>query len=305
MRPRNIVPEWELLPAVSALRGKIGNFILSRNKLSDSWFLYAAHLAGKASEGSFELSDLSFPLSTSPLCMMLRRVAPFAPDQDFSPLENCVRDRWLLDRDHAVLAGCGYDDGLYVLGDGFAFDFSILSGRTRHIFDFYGPGAICNWIRPEREDTPENILFKARSEVLVLDRARLAAVLADDAMMAAALHEHEVRRAMRVSRRVRALISLPARDSLRIVLLDLQDEYGATGHTRNWLPVRLTQEEIGDLIGSTSVHVSRTMAHLERDGEIERRANTFRLSELVALRARLPYRRFFDPLPELCAVAAG
>lgn len=236
---------------------------------------------------------------------MLRRVMPFAPDHDFSPLANCVCDRWVLDRDHAGLAGRRYEDRLYVLDEGFAFDFSILSGSKRYIFDFYGPGAICNWVRPEREDTPENILFKARSEVLVLDRARLAAVLADDPTIAAALHEQEVRRAMRVSQRVRALISLPARDSLRIVLLDLEDEYGAAGEVRSWLPVPLTQEEIGDLIGTTSVHVSRTMAHLERDGEIERRASTFRLNDLAALRARMPYRRFFDPMPDLRSAALG
>ena len=114
---------------------------------------------------------------------------------------------------------------------GFAFDFSILPAGKRHIFDFYGPGAICNWVRPERADRPETIMFKARSEVCVLDGGRVADVIAENENIARALHGHEVRRAMRVSQRVRALISLPAKECLRSLLLDLDDEYALVDGT--------------------------------------------------------------------------
>jgi CRP-like cAMP-binding protein len=230
---------------------------------------------------------------------------PLAPSCDLAPLAECIIQRWMPEREQAVLACTGLEDRLYILGDGFAFDFALLAGGKRHIFDFYGPGAICNWTRPEREDRPEHIMFKSRSEVLVLDRARLDDVLAREGRLAAALHDHEVRRAMRVSQRVRALISLPARESLRILLLDIDDEFATTGEEREWLPMPLTQEEIGDLIGSTSVHVSRTVATLEKEGEIDRRASTFRLNGIERLRARMSYRRFFDPIPDLRSAAAG
>jgi CRP-like cAMP-binding protein len=238
---------------------------------------------------------------------LLGRLQSLAPVADISALANCIVDRWTVERDQAVPSARGLANRLYVLEDGFAFDFALLAGGKRHIFDFYGPGAICNWTRPEREDTPEHILFKARSEVLVLDRDRVSAVLARDGRLAAALHEHEVRRAMRVSQRVRALISLPARESLRILLLDLDDEFAAAGEEREWLPMPLTQEEIGDLIGSTSVHVSRTIATLEKDREIERRTNSFRINGIEGLRARMSYRRFFDhmPMADLRSAAMG
>ena len=237
--------------------------------------------------------------------MLLRRMQLLDSPQDIAALRDCVVEHWAIERDQAVLAGRGLDDWLYILADGFAFDFSILLGGKRHIFDFYGPGAICNWVRPEREDKPEHIMFKARSKVCVLDREPFAALLARQDGLAAALHEHERRRAMRVSQRVRALISLPAKERLRILLLDLDDEYATTGEERSWLSMPLTQEEIGDLIGSTSVHVSRTMASLEKEREIERRAATFRLIGVDALRERLAYRRFSDPIPDLRPTVPG
>ena len=201
----------------------------------------------------------------------------------------------------AVMSGGGLDDRLYVLAEGFAFDFSTITGGKRHIFDFYGPGAICNWSRPAREDKPEHLLFKARSDVLLLDRAMVSRVLAADNGIAEAIAAHEIRRSMRVSQRVRALISLPAKESLRNLLLDIEDEYATTGEPPTWVPMPLTQEEIGDLIGSTSVHVSRTIASMEKDGELERRTTSFHLKDIEQLRERMGYRRFFDPLPELRA----
>lgn len=228
--------------------------------------------------------------------LLLRRLAPSRPGLDLAGLEECLFRRLTSERDQSLLANLGHDNELYVLGEGFAFDFSLLAAGKRHIFDFYGPGAICNWTRPEREDRPENLMVKAKSEVLVLDRARLEKLLAEREDLASAIQEHETRRAMRISQRVRALISLPARECLRTLLLDLEDEYRLTSEEAYWLPMPLTQEETGDLIGATSVHVSRTMAALERDGEVERNGTAFRLPWGAALRRRLAYRNFRDPI---------
>ena len=204
-----------------------------------------------------------------------------------------------------ILAGSKLENRLYILDDGFAFDFATLPGGKRHIFDFYGPGAICNWPRPGRDDTPENILFKAGSEVCVLDQARVNSALARRPELAEMLHQHEIRRAMRVSQRVRALISLPAMENLRIVLLDMADEFGITHGHDGECPLPLTQEELGDLIGSTSVHVSRTLATMEKSGEIERDGTSLCLREIEELREQMAYRRFADPVPDLRSPAHG
>jgi len=230
---------------------------------------------------------------------LLKRLEPFAPWQNFAPLRECALERFRFERDQPIWTASQLEERLYVIEEGFAFDFTLLPGGKRHIFDFYGPGAICNWSRPERSDAQENILFKARTEVTVLDRACVSELLAKEQSIAGAIGELEIRRAMRVSQRVRALISLPAKDRLRILLLDLHDEFSAGGEIPEWLPMPLTQEEIGDLIGSTSVHVSRTMASLENEGEIERRATNFLLTGVHATGERMSYRRFGEPNPSL------
>jgi len=214
-------------------------------------------------------------------------------------MRKCVLEQFRFDRDQPIWTARHLEERLYVIEEGFAFDFTLLPGGKRHIFDFYGPGAICNWSRPERSDVQENILFKARTLVTVLDRACLSELLAKEQGIAGSIEESEIRRAMRVSQRVRALISLPAKDRLRILLLDLYDVLGISGEAPEWLPMPLTQEEIGDLIGSTSVHVSRTMASLEKDGEIERRANSFLLTGAHAMGERMSYRRFGEPIASL------
>jgi CRP-like cAMP-binding protein len=226
------------------------------------------------------------------MAALAARLNRIAPGQNLAPLFDCVIEQTRFDRDQPLWAEPNPSNRLYVIDEGFAFDFTILLGGKRHIFDFYGPGAICNWTRPERGDVPENIVFKARTDVLVLERSRVDELLARDPALASAVQGHELARAMRVSQRVRALISLPAKDRLRMLLLDIAQEYGWTDTSRRWLAMPLTQEEIGDLIGSTSVHVSRTFSSLEQSGEIERRGNAFRLVGIDDMQRRMSYRRF-------------
>lgn len=215
-----------------------------------------------------------------------------APDQDFGPLTDCVIERVRFERDKPLWAEPDTSKKLYIIDEGFAFDFTILTGGKRHIFDFYGPGALCNWSRPERADTPERIVFKSRTNVLIVDRDAMAELFQGNPALSTAIKRHELARAMRVSQRVRALISLPAKDRLRMLLLDIAEEYDWSGEEQDWLPMPLTQEEVGDLIGTTSVHVSRTFSSLEQGGEIERRGSAFRLTDINDMRQRMSYRSF-------------
>ncbi len=249
------------------------------------------------SDGSTLLARHVMGAEAADLPLLMRRLAPWRPASDFTELNECVVGRLTGERDRSLLATVGLADQLYVLGEGFAFDFTVLAAGKRHIFDFYGPGAICNWTRPDREDRPENLMIKARSEVFVLDRARLDEVLARREDLAGAIQDHEVRRAMRISQRVRALISQPAKECLRSLLLDFEDEYRLTEPDATWLPMPFTQEEVGDIIGATSVHVSRTMAALEKNGEVERHGALFRLPDSAASRRQMAYRSFLDPIP--------
>lgn len=90
-----------------------------------------------------------------------------------------------------------------------------------------------------------------------------------------------------------------ARERLATLLLDLHDRLSTTGAVESAsFDLPLTQEQIGDVLGITAVHVNRTMRLLERDGLVARHGHRIALSNLAALRqiSPLPPRRVrFDP----------
>jgi len=60
--------------------------------------------------------------------------------------------------------------------------------------------------------------------------------------------------------------------------------------------MRMTQDEIGDYLGLTSVHVNRTFRQLEEGGVIARRLQRVRLVDMDALKDMGGYiRRELDP----------
>ena len=91
---------------------------------------------------------------------------------------------------------------------------------------------------------------------------------------------------------VAAIGKTSARERLAAFLLDLHQrltQVGLTQGARFDLP--LTQEQIGDALGLTSVHVNRTIRALEREGMIVRHGQTVTLQDLPMLQRLSPLPR--------------
>ena len=187
--------------------------------------------------------------------------------------------------------GAGGD--LHVLAEGFAYSFSVLTGGKRHIDDVFGPGAICNWGRIKPPELRHNVFFKPGSSIAVLDADGVDRLLGEKPDLANLLERQALAQTLRGAQRVRTLISLTAPYRIAILLLDLVEEYRAAGVVDEWLPLPLNQQEIGDIVGLTVVHVSRTMSKLEAEGMLERNNGDFRLPREDELRQRLDYKRYF------------
>ncbi|MHA6718490.1 Crp/Fnr family transcriptional regulator [Sphingomonas sp. RS6] len=90
-----------------------------------------------------------------------------------------------------------------------------------------------------------------------------------------------------------------ARERLARLILDLHDRLSKIGAvTDGTFEMPLTQEQLGDVLGLTSVHVNRTMRLMEREGLIVRQGTRLSLPRLDQLRrlSPLPPRRIrFDP----------
>ena len=105
--------------------------------------------------------------------------------------------------------------------------------------------------------------------------------------------------------RLTAMGRLSAEGSIASLLVHLYDRLVAPGPIDRpaVIDFPMTQPQIGDVLGLTSVHVSRVLGRLERDGRIRREGRTIALLDPARLRrsAGLPRRRLRRDPPWLPA----
>ena len=235
------------------------------------------------------------PFRAQPLLSLERRLNNFTKTPLRELLEKTVVASRQFNRDHPTWSDRGDLAHVFVLEKGFAFKFEILPGGQRHIADFYGPGSICNWSRLNAFEEQDDLVFKARSSVTLLDAHRLNDLFEQQPGIGSAIKRHELARVMRTTQRVRSLISRNAADKMLVTLLDIFDEFAIVGIESDWLDLPFTQQELADLLGVTPVHVSRVLAKLEEDGVIERARRRILLRDKASIKRELAYRHFFGP----------
>ncbi len=228
-----------------------------------------------------------------PLSLLARRLRKFSGRLDRDQLADTVISQKYFTHDQPSWAERGDLSHLFILEQGFAFKFEIMPNGQRHIADFFGPGAICNWSRLNDFEQQDDIVFKSHSLATLIDAVKLGELLEERPGMASAFKRHELARAMRNTQRTRALIARSATEKTIFVLLDLYDEFATTGFVKDWLPLPFIQQEMADILGVTPVHVSRTFSRLEDDGIVKRDKRSIRLINPAKLREILAYRGFF------------
>ena len=229
-----------------------------------------------------------------PLAALEHRLRAFSSRDGTEALTETIQTTKQFNRDQPSWSDRGDLSNVFVIEKGFAFKFEILPGGQRHIADFYGPGAICNWSRLNDFEQQDDIVFKARTMVTLLDARKLATLFERNASLASLIKRHELARAMRTTQRVRSLISRNAADKLLVTLLDLMDEFAVAGMENEWIDLPFTQQELADLLGVTPVHVSRVLSKLEEDGIIERDRRLILLRDQARIKHELAYRHFFS-----------
>lgn len=201
------------------------------------------------------------------------------------------------EQDQPAWAERGDLSHICVLEEGWAYKFCFFPDGRRHIPDFFGPGAICNWSALGNFVDQDDILFKAGSRVSFLDRRALEAMMLESPAIGSAIRRHELARTMRVTQRVRAFITLTAEQKFLLLLLDIASEISPRTARREWHKMPFLNIEIADCLGITPVHVSRISVKLEQQGLVERQGSRFRLNETDTIEHALSYRDFFRPGP--------
>lgn len=229
----------------------------------------------------------------APLAGLETRLQHFAKRDIGEALQPFVRGQRVIKRDQPAWAERGDLAHIFVIESGWAYKFDMMHDGRRHIADFFGPGAICNWSRLSRFEEQDDILFKAGARLTLLDTTALDEHLRENAALASAFKRHELARTMRTTQRIRTFISLPAMERMLVLLLDLADELGTIAPAPSWITIPFAQSEVADMLGLTPVHVSRVLKKLVDNGVLERDGHEIRFVDRATVARDLAYRPFF------------
>lgn len=191
-------------------------------------------------------------------------------EQHFTPRQRLVREG---DRQHqcfVVLAGLAHRD-------------RITADGQRQITGFYVRGDIIGLAGSHGTTSRQSIEAASRVTVAAIGLAPLNEAAFEDAQLACALWREALDDAASAREWVVNLGRRNARARLLNLLCELSLRFEAAGMgTRDCFELPLTQADLADATGLTSVHVNRVLRSLEADGTIRRRGRSITLVDWKA-----------------------
>lgn len=179
---------------------------------------------------------------------------------------------------------------LFVLKRGMMSSYVLLRDGSRQILRFLFPGDLVATGALLHARSPETIAALADSVVAPVDRAALAEMLCAHPRLAALLIIVGQSTQLAMSDRLVALGRTSAKARIAALLLEIREGVRRTDPSAATVfPLMLTQEEIGDAVGLTAVHVNRMFRELEEERLIVREAGRVRLLDEHAMVALANY----------------
>lgn len=176
-------------------------------------------------------------------------------------------------------------DSIYLLQSGWACSAVMLPGGERQIMKIHLPGDFMGVPSLCLTQSADSLHALTPVVVRTLSVAKLGELFSAMPDFAARLYVIAQRERVALMDRLGALGAKRAVGRLAALLLELHERLAQIGQVRdNELILRLTQDEIGDYLGLTAVHVNRTFRQLQDGGFIERRLQRVKLLQIGALR---------------------
>lgn len=167
---------------------------------------------------------------------------------------------------------------LYVVRSGWLHSSAVLGNGSRQIMRFHFQGDLLGLPLLAFTDSPESVTAVTEVVVCPFTRERLATVIADHPRLGALLLGISVADRVTLADRLASIGRTSARARVGALICEIFARMRRLGVTTgNSIQLPLTQEDIGDATGLTSVHVNRMMRCLAEDGIIERSGNQIRL----------------------------
>lgn len=162
-------------------------------------------------------------------------------------------------------------DELFILRKGLVMSYVLLDDGSRQILRFHFPGDILGVSSIVYRESPETLCALSDCVVCPFDRQAFSTLtIAHPRLSALVLILCQIER-VALTDRLTALGRTSAKARVAALLLEMRNRLRGTDKTiEKAFTLGLTQEEIGDATGLTSVHVNRMLRQLEEEGMIVR-----------------------------------
>jgi CRP/FNR family transcriptional regulator, anaerobic regulatory protein len=179
---------------------------------------------------------------------------------------------------------------LFIVRKGWLHSSVVLGNGSRQIMRFHFQGDLVGLPLLAFPDSPETVTAVTDAVLCPFGRERLAALMVGHPRLAALLLSLTVAERVALADRLASIGRTSARARVSSLLCEIFGRLRILGLVEEGaIQLPLTQEEIGDATGLTSVHVNRMMRGLAEDGLIERTGGQLRVLEEARLCAEASF----------------
>jgi CRP-like cAMP-binding protein len=186
------------------------------------------------------------------------------------------------------------DRSIYLLVDGWVLSSLLLRNGERQILKLHLPGDMLGSTSMAVERAVDTLTALTPVTVRKVPLDVLGEAVAHSPRLMAFMMLSSQKERIALMDRLATVGRSTAIARLASFLLDLNERLQRVGQARDGrFELRITQEQLGDMLGLTAVHVNRMVREMERRGLIERSGTTLRLADPAGLNgiAPVPARR--------------
>jgi len=178
---------------------------------------------------------------------------------------------------------------ILLIKEGWAFRYNLLFDGRRQIFSVFTASDL---VSPRLVVAPQvsySLQTLTKMRALVIDRERMREALNTDEKVSDIFSQLWYSQDLYYDKRMIELGRLNAVEKICAFLIRLIEKLDSLGLGKNGTyEVPITREVISDLLGLTSVHVSRTMKQLENAGAVEWTRRSLKILSIEAIQKALP-----------------
>ena len=213
------------------------------------------------------------------------------PDKERQRLEDLICRRRTFEAGQVVVFENEGAPLLYIIERGWAAAVRELVDGSTQLLDLFLPPQVMGLREIASSAAVSSYQALTELDVAVCRKADMQALIDDSSTLAAPLFRLVAREEAWLHERITLLGQQDAASSLLHLFLELSDRLavGTDAPTISEFDLPLSQEQIGNLVGITSVHVSRTLTELAKEGLVKVEGNKVRFLDRPRCQERAEY----------------